>query len=105
GVVYNESKLISEVDSFDYSGKIFIVRLNTDGSIDTTFGENGVTITEFSDEGLINSAALKINIQKIDGQEKIIMVCGCIYGGDNLEYRDNLMKLAFCRYNPLRITI
>lgn len=62
-----------------------LVRLNTDGSLDTTFGANGIVSTSFPQNGKIQSIAIQD-----DGK---IVAAGYNYNGTNNDF-------ALARYNP-----
>jgi uncharacterized delta-60 repeat protein len=60
--------------NFDIGPDIAIVRYNTNGSIDTTFGTKGKVITALNDD----SFAVSINIQE---DQKIVVSCSTYKGG------------------------
>ena len=62
-----------------------IVRYNTDGTLDNTFGTNGIVNTNIGDIGFANSIALQ-------SDEKIIVAGTALINGEN--------KFAVVRYNP-----
>ena len=86
-VVQPDNKIIvagesHQVDSTDFA----VVRYNTDGSLDDTFGGDGIVTTEFSD--YTNAYASSVTLQS----DRKIIVAGGVSIGDDLHF-------AVVRYN------
>lgn len=66
--VQSDGKIIgvgmARFTGFFYNGQVLIVRFNSDGSIDESFGENGIVYYSFDDK--YNSEGLKVILQKND---------------------------------------
>ena len=77
-ILQKDNKLVYMTDSLDFSGDGFftnIVRLNTDGTIDKTFGNNGTASIDFQGE---EALSISLSIQD-DGK---ILVSGFIFVSD-----------------------
>jgi uncharacterized delta-60 repeat protein len=85
-----DDKIVVAGSTYNGSNRDFaLVRYNSDGSLDTTFGTNGKVITDF---GIGDDSANALSIQS-DGK---IVVAG--YSYYQLEY-DNISLFALVRYN------
>lgn len=68
-----------------------LTRFNADGSLDTSFGDQGIVLTDFSYGNDDNAVA--VAVQNINGVDKIVVA------GTSLGYEYNDPNVAVCRYN------
>lgn len=85
--IQKNGKIVAAGSSADFANDhvdFAIARYNTDGSLDSTFGNHGKVRTQFLDEDRANSVAIQDNGK--------IVVAGFTYGSEDLD-------IAIARYN------
>lgn len=89
-VIQADGKIILAGHSYNYYDDFTVVRYNSDGSLDNTFGSSGKVVTNFAnhDDGIFGIA--------LQGDGKIV-VAGNSYNGSNLD-------IALARYNAVSTT-
>jgi len=84
-VIQSDGKIVAGGNTSDQSGIRFaLVRYNSNGSLDSTFSDNGIQISNLNSSGQINSLALQA-----DGK---IVAAGNVWNGSNND-------VAVARYN------
>ncbi len=84
-----DDKLVAAGSGFDPSGRFTVVRYNADGSVDTTFGNQGKVLTPVGPTDSTGAAARSLALQP-DGK---LVAAGEVYGGSGGG------DIALVRYN------
>ncbi len=92
-LVQTDGKIVLTGTTYDYPRGTFAVRFNVDGSVDTSFGVNGVANTYLSDSS--EYAQMEAVVQQADGK---VVMGGYIQWSDSMSM-DQFSDVILIRYN------